>query len=367
MTNVGGLDANGKRVLSALSSVDGTTIVNLYANPTTHRLLVDLAGGSGITSINTDTTSAQTLTAGSAGTDFAIVDDLAGTHTFNIPSASATARGLVTTGAQTIAGAKTFSSTIVGSINGNAATVTTNANLTGAITSSGNATSLGSFSSANLISALTDETGSGSAVFATSPILVTPALGTPSSGVVTNLTGTASININGTVGATTPGTGAFTTLSSSSTLTASTTIELGNASDTTLARVSAGVISVEGITIPTISSTNTISNKRRTRRVVTTTQSATPTVNTDNTDVSSITALAQAITSMTTNLSGTPVAGDLLEFQITDNGTARAITWGASFASTTITLPITTVISTMLRVGFEWNTATSKWDCIATA
>ena len=41
------------------------------------------------------------------------------------------------------------------------------------------------------------------------------ALGTPSSGTVTNLTGTASININGTVGATTPGTGAFTTLTSS--------------------------------------------------------------------------------------------------------------------------------------------------------
>ncbi len=39
------------------------------------------------------------------------------------------------------------------------------------------------------------------------------ALGTPASGVVTNLTGTASININGTVGATTPTTGAFTTLS----------------------------------------------------------------------------------------------------------------------------------------------------------
>ena len=35
-------------------------------------------------------------------------------------------------------------------------------------------------------------------------------LGTPSSGVVTNLTGTASININGTVGATTPTTGVFT-------------------------------------------------------------------------------------------------------------------------------------------------------------
>ncbi len=36
------------------------------------------------------------------------------------------------------------------------------------------------------------------------------ALGTPASGTVTNLTGTASININGTVGGTTPNTGAFT-------------------------------------------------------------------------------------------------------------------------------------------------------------
>lgn len=41
------------------------------------------------------------------------------------------------------------------------------------------------------------------------------ALGTPSSGTVTNLTGTASININGTVGATTATTGAFTTLTAS--------------------------------------------------------------------------------------------------------------------------------------------------------
>jgi hypothetical protein len=55
-------------------------------------------------------------------------------------------------------------------------------------------------------------TGTGNNVLATSPTLVTPALGTPSSGVVTNLTGTASININGTVGATTPNTGNFTVL-----------------------------------------------------------------------------------------------------------------------------------------------------------
>jgi hypothetical protein len=63
-----------------------------------------------------------------------------------------------------------------------AGNVTTNANLTGAVTSTGNATVLGSFTSANLAGALTDETGSGAAVFATSPTLVTPILGTPTSG-----------------------------------------------------------------------------------------------------------------------------------------------------------------------------------------
>jgi len=70
-----------------------------------------------------------------------------------------------------------------------AGNVTTNANLTGAITSTGNATSLGSFSSANLLSALTDETGTGVVVFATSPTLVTPILGTPTSATLTNATG----------------------------------------------------------------------------------------------------------------------------------------------------------------------------------
>lgn len=44
-------------------------------------------------------------------------------------------------------------------------------------------------SSANLLAALTTSTGTGNAVFATSPTLVTPLLGTPTSGVLTNCTG----------------------------------------------------------------------------------------------------------------------------------------------------------------------------------
>jgi hypothetical protein len=54
---------------------------------------------------------------------------------------------------------------------------------------SGVSTFLGTPSSANLAAAVTDETGSGSLVFATSPTLVTPILGTPTSGTLTNVTG----------------------------------------------------------------------------------------------------------------------------------------------------------------------------------
>jgi hypothetical protein len=89
-----------------------------------------------------------------------------------------------------------------------AGNVTTNANLTGAVTSVGNATSLGSFSSANLAGALTDETGTGSAVFATSPTLVTPVLGTPTSVTLTNATGLPlSTGVTGTLATTNGGTG----------------------------------------------------------------------------------------------------------------------------------------------------------------
>lgn len=118
--------------------------------------------------------------------------------------------------------------------------------------------------------------------------------------------------------------------------------------------------------------TDTLTNKRITLRVVATTQSATPTINSDNGDIFEIVGLAQAITSMTTNLSGTPVEGQIMEIIFKDNATARAITWGASFVSSTATLPTTTVISTPLAVLLQYRTsavwtATSAWYCIATA
>lgn len=124
---------------------------------------------------------------------------------------------------------------------------------------------------------------------------------------------------------------------------------------------------IAGMTVAGISTTQTLTNKRITKRVTAITSSATPTINTDNCDAVTITALATAITSMTTNLTGTPNNFDQLIFRIKDDGTARAITWGASFEAKGVALPTTTVISKVLTVGFIYDTVTSKWGCIASA
>ncbi len=60
--------------------------------------------------------------------------------------------------------------------------------VTSASLGTGVATFLATPSSSNLAAAVTDETGSGSLVFATSPTLVTPVLGTPTSGTLSNCT-----------------------------------------------------------------------------------------------------------------------------------------------------------------------------------
>jgi intracellular sulfur oxidation DsrE/DsrF family protein len=100
-------------------------------------------------------------------------------------------------------------------------------------------------------------------------------------------------------------------------------------------------------------------------RITTIVSNATPTINTDNCDAVTITALATAITSMTSNLSGTPTNFQKLVFRIKDDGTARAITWGASFEACGVALPTTTVISKRLTVGFLYDTVTAKWGCVA--
>lgn len=131
-------------------------------------------------------------------------------------------------------------------INGSNNTIS-NISISSAVSGLGNnvATFLATPSSANLINAVTDETGSGALVFANTPTLITPVLGTPTSGTLTNCTG---LPVSGISSSTTTALGVG-------------SVELGHASDTTLARVSAGVVSIEGVNVVTTSSTDTLTNK----------------------------------------------------------------------------------------------------------
>ena len=107
-------------VTISLSTLNGqplsdnlTSLTNLtYISPSgfvkmtgTHTFSID--SSTYINSINSNTNANQTLATGTSGTDFGISSG-AGTHTFNLPDASASARGVITTGTQTIAGDKTF-------------------------------------------------------------------------------------------------------------------------------------------------------------------------------------------------------------------------------------------------------------------
>jgi len=81
----------------------------------------------GITALNGLTKQVQYLAVGTSGTDFNIVSS-GSTHTFNIPSADASNRGLVTTGAQSFGGNKSFGGTLTAA----------NLNVSGVLTVFGN-------------------------------------------------------------------------------------------------------------------------------------------------------------------------------------------------------------------------------------
>lgn len=88
----------------------GRTVTLHTEDNTLCQIVTTFAGG--ISALNGLTANTQYFAVGSTGTDFNIVSTT-DTHTFNIPSASAINRGLITTGTQTIAGSKTFNSRIV--------------------------------------------------------------------------------------------------------------------------------------------------------------------------------------------------------------------------------------------------------------
>lgn len=186
---VGPISSTGNTT-SITSQVGGGTTFVMANSPTlTSPTLIGPALGTPVSGTLTNCTgTAAGLTAGNVTTNANLTGDVTSvgnaTTLTNAPVIAKVLTGY-TSGAGTVSASDSLLSAIQ-KLNGNDAT---NANLTGVVTSVGNATSLGSFTSANLATALTDETGSGANVFATSPTLVTPILGIPTSGTLTNTTG----------------------------------------------------------------------------------------------------------------------------------------------------------------------------------
>lgn len=115
--------------------------------------------------------------------------------------------------------------------------------------------------------------------------------------------------------------------------------------------------------VVTLTGTQTLTNKRGTKRVVSyTANGAAPSINTDITDTFAITSQTIAITGIVTT--GTPVAGDELFVDITSTDTGIVFAAANFESSGTITLPTAVTSGVMKTCGFRWNTATSKWRIV---
>lgn len=131
-------------------------------------------------------------------------------------------------------------------------------------------------------------------------------------------------------------------------------IAAGAAIDVT--KLSSSVVSLTG--------TQTVTNKRITKRVLSQSSGSAPAPDADSYDVFCITALA--IDCALGAPTGTPTNGQTLVVRIKDNGTARALSFNAIYRfSTDVPAPTTTVLSKTIYLGFMYNAFDSKWDCLA--
>ena len=110
-----------------------------------------------------------------------------------------------------------------------------------------------------------------------------------------------------------------------------------------------------------ISDTETLTNKRITQRLVTTTDDATAAIDCDSYDIYELSAVANATVFTVT---GTPTNGQKLIIRFKDAGTTKGLTW-TGFTAIGITLPTTTVVSKWHYVGAIYNLIGTTWQVVA--
>ena len=108
--------------------------------------------------------------------------------------------------------------------------------------------------------------------------------------------------------------------------------------------------------------TATLTNKRINKRTSTTTSTTTLTPSPANYDVYTLTAQAAALT--IANPTGTPVLGDTIAIYVTDNATARAISFGTQFKGFGAALPTTTTSGKTLLITAQYYD-TNLWSVLS--
>lgn len=110
------------------------------------------------------------------------------------------------------------------------------------------------------------------------------------------------------------------------------------------------------------SDAQTLSNKRVAQRTWSAASATSLTPDLASADCYEITALAAGLTVGTPT--GAPANFDQVHLRITDNGTARALSWSTDYAAMSSALPTTTVAGKTMRMAFEYSGAAAKWQLI---